>query len=266
MKKIIATDFDGTLTIDGIPPRVVEAIERFRAAGNLFGVVTGRDKPGSWGRFSAEKKFPFDFILALNGAQAYDADGNQLYECSIRGDVPYGDTTLAEALVRRIWELTGGHCGVAFEDDRLDIHPDYPDGGKFKWVDLMPFDDLKTDVFDKMKVFAQLNTVCDNEEKAAEVAVQLKKEFGDYVNPLQNGTCIDIPACGMDKGVGIARYAALVGVDPSDIWTAGDNFNDLAMLEPYHGCAMASGVDAAKAVAEFVCRDISEVVALAMRD
>jgi hypothetical protein len=29
---------------------------------------------------------------------------------------------------------------------------------------------------------------------------------------------------------------------------------------------MASGVDAVKQVAEFVCRDISEVVALAMRD
>ena len=91
------------LTIDGIPPRVVEAIERFRAAGNLFGVVTGRDKPGSWGRFSAEKKFPFDFILALNGAQAYDADGNQLYECSIRGDVP----TVIPPLRRRLCAESG---------------------------------------------------------------------------------------------------------------------------------------------------------------
>ena len=266
MKKIIATDFDGTLTIDGIPPRVVEAIERFRAAGNLFGVVTGRDKTGSYGRFTAEKKFPFDFILALNGAQAYDANGNKLYDSPIRGDAPYGDTTLARAIVKRIWELSGGHCGVAFEDDRLDLHPDFPNGGKFKWVDVMPMGESEDAIYEKMKEFSQLNTVCENEQKAAEVTAQLKKEFGDYVNPLQNGTCIDIPVRGMDKGVGIARYAALVGVDKSNIWTAGDNFNDLAMLEPYHGCAMASGVDACKAVAEFVCRDISEVVALAMRD
>lgn len=266
MKKIIATDFDGTLTIDGIPPRVVEAIERFRAAGNLFGVVTGRDKSGSYGRFIAEKKFPFDFVLALNGAQAYDAKGNKLYDSPIRGDVSYGDTTLAKAIVHRIWELSGGHCGVAFEDERLDLHPDYPNGGKFMWVDVGPIGDPERDVFAKMKEFSQLNTVCESEQKAAEVTVQLKKEFGDYVNPLQNGICIDIPVRGMDKGVGIARYAEMVGVEKSNIWTAGDNYNDLAMIEPYHGCAMASGVDAVKKAAEFVCRDISEVVALAMRD
>ena len=266
MKKIIATDFDGTLTIDGIPPRVVEAIERFRAAGNLFGVVTGRDKLGSYGRFSSEKKFPFDFILALNGALAMDADGNTLYEYPIRGDQPYGDTTLSRAILYRICELTGFYCGICLGDTRMDIHPDYPRGGKMLWTELTPFEDIERDVFAKMNTFSMLNTVCENEEAAKRVTAQLLEEFGDYVFPQQNGTCIDIPVRGMDKGVGIARYAALVGVETSNIWTAGDNYNDLAMLAPYHGCAMASGVDAAKEAAEFICRDIAEVVSLAMAE
>ena len=264
MKKIIATDYDGTLNQGGIKPHEAEAIERFRAAGNLFGVVTGRDVGGSYGMFAREKLFSFDFVLPFNGALALDAQGNILYNASVRGDRPYGDTTLARALVRRVWELTGFHCGIAFEDRRMDIHPDYPDGGKIKWTTLTPFADLERDVFGKMDRFCQLNTICETEEKAGEVTAQLQAEFGDYVNPLQNGICIDIPVKGMDKGEAVARYAALMGVREEDCWTAGDNYNDLAMLERFHGCAMVNGVQAVKDAAEFVCRDIADVVELVM--
>lgn len=264
MKKIIATDYDGTLNQGGIKPHVAEAIERFRAAGNLFGVVTGRDVAGSYGVFAKEGMFPFDFVLPFNGALALDAQGNTLYEVPVRGDQPYGDTTLAKALTKRIWELTGFYCGIAFADRRMDIHPDYPDGGKIRWVQLTPFGDLERDVFGKMDVFCQLNTICEDEAAATRVTAQLQKEFGDYVNPLQNGICIDIPVKGMDKGEAVARYAAAVGVRECDIWTAGDNYNDLAMLERFHGCAMTGGVQAAKDVSEFVCRDIADVVEIVM--
>ncbi len=265
MKKIIATDYDGTLTIDGIPPRVIDAIARFRAEGNLFGVVTGRDKIGCYHAFAKDKRFGYDFILAFNGAMGLDADGNVLYDSPIRGDQPYGGTTLARALVYRVCELTGQFCGISFGDTRMDIHPDHPEGGKKLWVGLTPFDDIERDVFAKMDTFAMLNTACENEEICTRVTAQLLEEFGDYVFPQQNGTCIDIPIRGMDKGEGIAKYAALMGVDQNNIFTAGDNYNDLPMLRRYHGCAMASGVQAAKDVSEFICRDIAEVVEIAMR-
>ncbi|MBQ8402294.1 MAG: HAD hydrolase family protein [Clostridia bacterium] len=264
MKKIIAADYDGTLNQGGIHPHVAEAIARFRAAGNLFGVVTGRDVAGSYGVFAGEGKFSFDFVLPFNGALALDAAGNVLYNASIRGDQPFGDTTLAKALVRRVWALTGFHCGIAFADRRMDIHPDYPDGGKIRWTTLTPFGDLERDVFGQMGEFCQLNTICEDEKRAGEVTAILQAEFGAYVNPLQNGICIDIPVKGMDKGEAVARYAALMGVREEDCWTAGDNYNDLAMLERFHGCAMANGVQAAKDAAEFVCGDIADVVDIVM--
>ena len=266
MKKIIATDFDGTLNQGGIQPHVAEAIERFRAEGNLFGVVTGRDKAGSYGIFSREKLFGFDFVLALNGALAFDAAGNKLYEAPVCGSQPCGNTTLTKALLNRIWELTGYYAGIAFEDWRMDIHPDYKDGGKIRWAQMTPFTDLEKDVYGKMDTFCMLNTICENEEKATEVTAALKAEFGAYVNPLQNGICIDIPVRGMDKGEAVARYAAVMGVEEQNIWTAGDNYNDIAMLERFRGCAMSGGVEAAKAVSAHVCRDIAEVVALALGD
>ena len=265
MRKIIATDYDGTLAQGGIHPHVVEAIERFRAAGNLFGVVTGRDRRGSIDAFRSEGKFGFDFVLALNGARAFDADANMLYAVPVDGGQKYGDTTLSRALIKRVWELTGYFTGIAFADGtRLDICPYMPEGGKIKWAHVMPFEDLEKDVFAKADSFAQINTFCDTEADAKRVTAILQEEFRGYVNPLQNGTCIDIPTAGMDKGRAVADYAAKMGVSEENIYTAGDNYNDIAMLERFNGCAMTGGVDAAKAVSKYVCKDIAEVVDLVM--
>ncbi len=262
-RKILATDYDGTLNQGGIAPHVAEAIERFRAAGNLFGVVTGRDKPGSWDAFKREGKFTFDFVLALNGALALDGEGNILDATPIDGTVPCGNATLAQTVVPRICSLTGAPCGIAWADSRLDIHPDYPAGGKVGGRHAQPFESLEA-IWAQMDSFLMLNTVCKDFAEAARVTAILQEEFGAWLGPLQNGICIDIPACGMDKGVGIGRYAAKMGVAPEDIWTAGDNLNDIAMLKPYHGCAMRNGTEAAKEVAEFVCGDIADVVKLAL--
>ena len=73
--------------------------------------------------------------------------------------------------------------------------------------------------------------------------------------------CIDIPPAGVDKGTGVAAYAALMGVPHGEIWTAGDNYNDLAMLTRFRGCAMANGVDAVKEAAKGVYPDIASIVA-----
>ena len=55
-------------------------------------------------------------------------------------------------------------------------------------------------------------------------------------------------------------------MDRGDIWSVGDNYNDLAMIEPFHGCAMINGVDAVKEAAEYTVSSIAEVVELAMKD
>lgn len=59
MKSVVASDYDGTLHQGGISADVVEMIRRYRAAGNLFGVVTGRDYAGGFQMFRQENRFPF---------------------------------------------------------------------------------------------------------------------------------------------------------------------------------------------------------------
>ena len=77
--KIIATDFDGTLSYNGkISEEDKAAIKRFRDAGNKFGVVTGRDIEMS---FWVRNAFPdVDFIISCTGGVITDDKGKIIYE------------------------------------------------------------------------------------------------------------------------------------------------------------------------------------------
>ncbi len=259
-RKLLVTDFDGTLNQGGIAPHVVESIERFRAAGHLFGVATGRDRHWSYELFRNEGKFPFDFVLALNGALALDGEGNALYTLPIDGNAPWGSTTLARALPQRAFALGGEECHAIWETERIFLEPAHlaadptsPTG--------TPWGSMEA-LYQKMGTCLMLFVDTPSVTEAARITEALRQEFGQWLNPMQTGAGIDIPAKGVDKSVSIARYAAQLGIAQDDIWTAGDSFNDIAMLLAYHGCAMAKGTKEAKDAAQYVCQDIADVIDL----
>ena len=130
-KYMLASDYDGTLCKNGvIAKEVIEAIDEFRLKGNIFGIVTGRDYVNGFEYFKKLGSFRFDFILANNGAAAYDADGSVYFSERINGKQLFGKSTLVCELVKQCMELTSNHCGISFEKSRYDFHPDYPLGGK----------------------------------------------------------------------------------------------------------------------------------------
>lgn len=255
---ILASDYDGTLCRGRITEEDRAAIVRFREAGHLFGVVTGRDFPMAFEPLTGENGAPFDFIICLNGALAVDSKGDILFEKSADGAViPH--------LFRTVLEAGAGHLGIVNGKTRRDFtSEDLCDEGYFtsflgkygitakKHGDGVPMEQISR--------FTHANTWFSSEEEAARAVELIRDRHGDFVNPLQNGVCVDIPPAGVDKGTGIADYAALMGVPHDQIRTAGDNYNDLAMLTRFHGCAMENGVPAAKAAAKEIYPDIASIV------
>ncbi|MBR5418910.1 HAD family phosphatase [Candidatus Saccharibacteria bacterium] len=74
---ILFCDFDGTLfrrDIEGDFERNLEAIQRFREAGNKFVLTTGRGLASVMRQFPEYKEY-FDYLICDNGAQCFDADG-----------------------------------------------------------------------------------------------------------------------------------------------------------------------------------------------
>ena len=82
MKRLIATDFDGTFILHGeIPPVNRTGIEAWRAAGRYFGFVTGRGL--DFVSLVSELKIPVDYLLLYNGALLTDANGRAIKEYRI---------------------------------------------------------------------------------------------------------------------------------------------------------------------------------------
>ncbi|MBE6598686.1 MAG: HAD-IIB family hydrolase [Ruminococcaceae bacterium] len=241
---ILATDYDGTLCRGVITDEDRAAIIRFREAGNLFGVVTGRDFPMAYGPLTGDGGVPFDFIIAMNGALAVDREGNILFERR-------ADGVVLPELIRTVCEVGGSHLGCVTGKTRREFSLNVPDGDDF----YAPLSDARA-----IKGFTQGNTWCDNTEITAKAVGIIKERHGAYINVFQNHVCIDMPPIGVDKGTGVAELADIFGVPHGEIWTAGDNYNDLPMLTRFRGCAMENGVQAVKEAARGVYPDIASII------
>ena len=83
MKKLIATDFDGTFFRNGkVDAYDMSQIALWRASGKKFGFVTGRGKD-FFGTLK-ELGVTADFVIIYNGALIADGDGNTLFEDFIK--------------------------------------------------------------------------------------------------------------------------------------------------------------------------------------
>ena len=249
---ILASDYDGTLSRGGISASVREAIARFRAAGNLFGIVTGRDY---WMYETlAHENLSIDFILAMNGAMLVAANGERA------GEILRVERQANNGCMRWIVEHLGKNYGqdvsTVLVRDRVTFHAAFPDGSE-KYAPLTRAD---ADSPDGIKAFSQMNTRCDTEARARRCVEEINARWGDTVNALQNGVCIDIPPAGIDKGEGVARYADSVGVPYDNVYCAGDNMNDYAMIARFHGLAVENAVPELKAAAEAVFPDIAAMI------
>ena len=260
MKKyIIASDYDGTLRINGeISHTVIDAINRFRSEGHLFGVVTGRSYDNGYEVFKKEV-LPFDFIVMCGGSSACDRDGNILFANYAKGDIEMKGSTMAEQYVKRCLELTKLPCGITVEKRFYRFHPQLPDGGSVDGREYVAHNRVK-----EIGNFVMSNAICETPQEANVVVEVLRKEFGKYLNPQQNGRCIDCPPPGVNKATGLEQLAKILGVDKENIYTVGDNYNDIDMLKAFKGCAISTGVEGIRQYADYICDDVADVVSIVL--
>lgn len=241
--KIIASDYDGTLNHGGIDDKKRAAVAAWQRAGNLFVVVTGRDK-----FFCPEMKeksgIEMDYYLACNGAMILDRDFNTINEVRI-------DKSVIVPLLEYLFSLDCEWGNICAEDSTRIYNSactDQPDCAS-----------VLADA-EKIEFCNQISTALPTFEESARVTQAVNEKFGDVVNPLQNGTCIDIVPVGMDKAQGIYRLLAICGAGYEDVITVGDNVNDIAMLKEFRSYAMENGVDAVKQIADRITPGVTQLI------
>lgn len=240
--KIIASDYDGTLNHGGIDDKKRNAIKEWRKAGNLFGLVSGRGTPDLF-LILEKHKFECDFLLASNGAVILKPDGTVMAESRCDGK-------FAKPLLEFIMSLG---CYWASVHTSFKCVIDERDDERFE-------DEFTLETLPEIPYFNQISTILPDNDEAARVTEEIRKKFGEYLNPLQNGSCIDIVSADMNKARGLYRLLELVGGKYEDMITVGDNINDTHMIAEFRSYAMKNAVQSIKDIADYETPGITELI------
>lgn len=240
--KIIASDYDGTLNHGGIDDIKRNAIKRWREAGNLFGIVSGRGTADLI-EIPARNNFEYDFLLACNGAVIIDRKGKILWESRCNSDLakPLTEFLFSHGC-RWVTVQTAFKCVINRNDE------DCPD------------DEYRLETVPEIPYFNQINTALPDYETAEKVTQAVREEFGEKLNPLQNGTCIDIVSADMNKAKGLYKFLELAGAKYDDMITVGDNINDTHMIAEFCSYAMKNAVQPIKNIADYEIAGITELI------
>ncbi len=238
MKKIIASDYDGTLRSGDYLEQNLEAVRRWRAAGHLFGIVSGRGL-----QFAAnleEQQVPFDFLLANGGGSCLREGRLEYFEGS--------EIALAKEAVELLAAEGALYVSVIGQEEIVSFHTyELPEH------------------YGEMKAFAQISVKCSDFEAAGRIVEQVNRVFAGKITAFQNNIYIDIIKAGLSKAVAVERLAELYHIPHENVYVVGDNYNDISMLDAFNSYVVADGPEevrrhASCSVVENVAEMIEELM------
>lgn len=247
---LLVSDFDDTL-VDRkkqLPERTKAALEWFVAQGGRFTLASGRGLESV--RLQAPGLPIGAPVIVANGTQIYDLDREQmLFEAKFQETA---QEDFAEALAAfptsaveifgagRVYavrpnEVTKVHLEVTGQHAQEAALADIP----FPWV------------------YAKFE---DTHEQLEAMQRWMKERFGArYGVFFSHPMLLEITPGGCNKGTGVIKLAELLGVNRKDLYCAGDNENDLAMLEAAAvGFTPAGSTQAALRTADVIVCDCDQ--------
>lgn len=251
MIRLIASDIDGTLLPYGetaIPPELFEEIHRLEAKGVLFCPASGRQYTSLRRLFApVTDKVPF---LCENGAVVFGpgSPGPVLSKTVM-------DRARSLRLCRDILALRGVEALISGEDTSY-LCPKEGNiltvmEGKGNNIALVSRpEDVPED-------FVKVSAYCPG--RLEETWLDLTPRWGKQFQAAVAGEeWVDFTLA--DKGTGLARLCAALGVEPDEVMAFGDNYNDLPMLRYAARPYLMEGADPALRQGFALCRRVTDVL------
>lgn len=246
--KLLGSDFDGTFSHGGIDERKLEAVRRWRRAGNKFGIISGRGVDFYETLRQKYTELEFDFLAACNGGYIVDFHGNLIFESRCR-DV--SAQKLTEELLAR-----GGICAHIINDRHLCVAT----SEEALPTNLPAENTYLFSNFPSLDFFYQVSVPTENPERASEVVPFIRDAYGEKLTPLQNGRTVDIVPKGVNKAQGLYRLMEHYGCNYDDVIAVGDQINDMDMIREFHSYAMENGVEQIKAAANGIVSSVTQLL------
>lgn len=258
MTKIIFSDLDGTLINkqqQELHEGNFEAIKRWRKAGNLFVLCTGRNPIDILPTLKA-CDIEFDYLVLCNGASLYD----QNLQCVYEKEFPL---ELGKEILRRCGqdhEIVTFYCDekelvMQFLEDIVIIDQEGNKLGNYK---NQSFNDYVNDATCfKMLCLFQPNGF----EKLIQYQDELLVSHQEEISWFFNKDCIDIMAHGVSKGNGMMDLVNILKIDEKNVYAIGDSFNDVSMIEmASNGCTFPDCPEILRQKAKYIVSSMVELI------
>lgn len=228
--KYLATDLDGTILQKDqtINLEDVEALVKFKEAGNIIIVSTGRGLEGIERAFESYPEIKYDYIVACNGAIVVDKDKNIIYNNQIN----------SEMSVELFKELSKSESFMIHFEDEQSSFLVRPNHNKFD-KEIKEYEDrfkgiLNIDDLLKVKRSYPIISLIARDEDiniAEEAKNNILCMFGQDLEAYRNQHYVDIAAKNCSKGNGLKKLTEILNIDHKDLYVIGDSYNDLSMFE-----------------------------------
>ena len=245
--KVAASDFDGTIYRgEKISDEDLTAIKNWRAAGNKFGIVTGR----AFVMLEPHLKsyaLDVDFSACCNGAAIYDGNGQIIFESELPKNflVDIINEPCASSTFHFAFEAADEVLCVIVDENSWVLRE------KNRWNFPLQIIDA-AQVQTLTKKINQFALDFPSSEDAQIAAVALNEKFGDKIFAQKNTHSVDIVPAGINKGSGVENLLRIMNWTGAKIFAVGDESNDLPMIKKFGGCTVATAKD-------FVKREASQI-------
>ncbi len=249
--KLFASDFDGTFYFWGRHENVfeenVKAVKEFQKE-NTFAIVTGRTPQSILNNLKSTDLKP-NYIAGFNGGIVCDSNMNVLYKDFPKIDVVKIKKIFKEEKIKSFSffskkDMYVRYYRFSFKDLKFMNHYAELNGSKIRYslnkVDL--------------NSISMATVVCVDEEQARRVCEKLYS-LNMQCNIFMNHNCIDIVGINASKQKAVEIIAN--HMNANEIYTIGDSYNDISMIEYYGGFTLNHASDEVKQVANKVVDSVA---------
>ena len=224
MRKILASDIDGTLIINNeIAQTTLEGIKLLKEKGHYFILCTGRDFANTKAVFT-KYKLEIDGLVLCNGALVLDEKLQPYYEKNI-------DQNIVKEIYHTFTSLEGYYLGVGTGyETYIDKWPEMIDDMNFI-IHKIDAQEMKTK-FNETKLLSIIATNKEAQE-VEEIKNKLNELYGEAIVAYRNQLFIDIVPVGCSKAEGIEKIREKLKSQDDHVYVIGDSWNDLSMFERY---------------------------------
>ena len=219
MKKILASDLDGTLVQnDVIPNYNINSLCNFKNTGGIFIIATGRPYNGV-SPLIEKYNLELDYNVLLNGALIIDKSENIIQHKTIPSNiikyiashVENHQPKLSFETGFKTYTLGDEHENLPYNEKEIINNIGIIDNKDISLIS-MYFENSSIETIDK--ITKSINTL-----------------FSNHCVAYRNTTYIDIVPVGCSKGNAIDYILSSMNLDYSNLYTIGDSLNDISMFD-----------------------------------